>query len=167
MNYYLETLKKNLDKENYQPFLKRLEIPLKDFSDQIFLSEVLNTSSINSVYSKLLGIGQGSTPQSDDVFLGVITAMSIMNPEVEQKLFHLAALRYETFTTKKSSILIRKILRGNFPQEILRLIQLMRSNTQTIELENEIRKVKEIGASSGIYFLVGLFWQLRYCENLK
>ena len=91
--------------------------------------------------------------------------MSIMEPEIKEKLLQLATMRYESFTTKKSSILIRKFLRGNFPPEVQKLITLFEVKNQTDKFESELRKVKMIGASSGMYFLVGLLWQLQYYEK--
>ena len=166
MTLQIEILKRNLQKNKYEQFLKRLETPLKNFSEEILQTEALNISKINNIYSKLLGIGQGSTPQSDDIFLGVITVMSIMDPKIKVKLINLATMRYESFTTKKSSILIRKFLRGNFPVEVQKLINLMDVKNQADKFEWELRKVKMIGASSGLFFLVGVLWQIQYYEKL-
>jgi len=165
MFLHLDILKKNLQKNHYKQLLDRLETPLKRFQEETRQSGVLNTLKVNTIYSELLGIGQGSTPQSDDIFLGVITVMRIMKPEIREKLLHLATMRYETFTTKKSSILIRKFLHGNFPREVKKLINLLEVKNQIDRFESELRKVKMIGASSGMYFLVGLLWQLQYYEK--
>ncbi len=166
MTHYLEILEKNLQKNKYEEFLKRVETPFKKFSKEIYQSELLNFSHITTIYSEFLGVGQGSTPQSDDIFLGVITAISIMNPEIKKKLAHLAVMKYENFTTEKSSILIRKFLRGNFPEEVQELINLMKVKNRIGEFEREIRRIKAIGASSGLFFLVGLLWQIKYYEKL-
>ena len=165
MSLHLEILKGNLQKNRYEQLLDRLETPLKKFQEEILQSGVLKTLKVKTIYSELLGIGQGSTPQSDDIFLGVITVMRIMKPEIREKLLHLATMRYETFTTKKSSILIRKFLHGNFPREVKKLINLLEVKNQIDRFESELRKVKMIGASSGMYFLVGLLWQLQYYEK--
>lgn len=168
MTLQIEILKRNLQKSKYEQFLKRLETPLKKFSEEILQTEALNISKINNIYSKLLGIGQGSTPQSDDIFLGVITVMSIMDPKIKPKLINLATMRYESFTTKKSSVLIRKFLRGNFPVEVQKFNNLMDVKNQTDQIgkfERELRKVKMIGASSGLFFLVGVLWQIQYSEK--
>jgi hypothetical protein len=165
MSYNLKILQRNLQKVEYEELLDRLESPLKKFQEQILQSEISNTSEINAIYSELLGVGQGSTPQSDDVFLGVITMMSIMEPDMKNRFLQLATMRYETFTTKKSSILIRKFLRGNFPNEVQKLITLLEVKNQTDKFESELRKVKMIGASSGMYFLVGMLWQIQYYEK--
>ena len=165
MSHHLKILQRNLQKNQYEGLLDRLETPLKKFQKEILQSEVSNTSEINAIYSELLGVGQGSTPQSDDIFLGVITMMSIIKPEIKEKFLQLATIRYETFTTKKSSILIRKFLRGNFPPEVQKLITLIGVRNQTDKFESELRKVKMIGASSGMFFLVGLLWQIQYYEN--
>ena len=165
MSHHLKILQRNLQKIEYEGLLDRLETLLKKFQEEILQSEVSNTSEINAIYSELLGVGQGSTPQSDDIFLGVITMMSIIEPEIKEQFLQLATIRYENFTTKKSSILIRKFLRGNFPPEVQKLITLFEVKNQTDKFESELRKVKMIGASSGMYFLVGLLWQLQYYEK--
>ncbi|MHA1444549.1 MAG: oxamate carbamoyltransferase subunit AllH family protein [Candidatus Hodarchaeales archaeon] len=165
MSHHLKILQRNLQKIEYEGLLDRLETPLKKFQKEILQSEVSNTSEINAIYSELLGVGQGSTPQSDDIFLGVITMMSIIKPEIKEKFLQLATIRYENFTTKKSCILIRKFLRGNFPVEVQKLITLFKVKNQQDKFERELRKVKMVGASSGMYFLVGLLWQIQYYEK--
>ena len=166
MSYHREILQRNLQKDKYKQFLDSLETPLRQFQEEILQSKILNIKKVNTIYSELLGNGHGSTPQSDDIFLGVITVMSIMDPKIKVKLINLATMRYESFTTKKSSILIRKFLRGNFPVEVQKLINLMDVKNQADKFEWELRKVKMIGASSGLFFLVGVLWQIQYYEKL-
>ena len=165
MDYSIDILRMSLLYEEYESFLKRIEMPLIQIIDEIFQKRPLNSSMLNDMYSKVLGIGQGSTPQSDDVFLGVMTALSVMNPELVDKLLNLALYRYESFTTKKSANLIRKVLRGNFPIEIQGLVDILKVKSQNNVFQREVLKIKRIGASSGIYFLVGILWQLENYEK--
>lgn len=166
MSHHIEILERNLQNNEYEQFLKRVETPLKNFSQEIIQTGSINIMHLNAIYSELLGVGEGSTPQSDDVFLGVITVISILDPKTKQKFVNLAVMKYEDFTTKKSSILIRKFLRGNYPVEVQKIIEFLNVKDRIDEFEREIRKVKSIGASSGIFFLVGLLWQLQYYEKL-
>jgi hypothetical protein len=166
MSHHLEILERNLQKDEYIQFLKRISTPLKKFSEEIIQTRPINIVHLNTIYSELLGVGEGSTPQSDDVFLGVITVISILDPKTKEKFINLAVMKYEDFTTKKSSILIRKYLRGNFPEEVQKIIKYLNVKDRIEEFEGEVRKIKSIGASSGIFFLLGLFWQLQYYENL-
>ena len=166
MSHHIEILERNLQNNEYEQFLKRVETPLNNFSQDIIQNVSINIMHLNAIYSELLGVGEGSTPQSDDVFLGVITVISILDPKTKQKFVNLAVMKYEDFTTKKSSILIRKFLRGNYPVEVQKIIEFLNVKDRIDEFEREIRKVKSIGASSGIFFLVGLLWQLQYYEKL-
>ncbi|MHA1946801.1 MAG: oxamate carbamoyltransferase subunit AllH family protein [Candidatus Hodarchaeales archaeon] len=166
MSHHLEILERNLHKNDYVHFLNRIEAPLNKFSEEIIQTGPMNILHLNTIYSELLGLGEGSTPQSDDVFLGVITVISILDPKTKQKFVNLAVMKYEDFTTKKSSILIRKFLHGNFPKEVQNLMRLLKRQDQMNKFETELRKIKVIGASSGLFFLVGLLWQLQYYEKL-
>ena len=165
-NNHVKILKKYLQENEYTSFLTRIKIPLERFLEEIIQSETLNISNLQKIYSELLGIGEGSTPQSDDIFLGVIAAISVLDPKTRHKLVNLAVIKYEDFTTKKSSILIRKFLRGNFPKEVKKIIKNLEVKDRIDEFENEVRKIKSIGESSGNYFLVGLLHQFQYYEKL-
>jgi hypothetical protein len=167
MSHHQSIIERNLQKNKYEQFLERIETPLVQFQEEIHQSGILNIENMNTILSDLLGVGKGSTPQSDDVFLGVLTVMTIIEPNISIKFLHLATIRFETFTTKKSSIMIRKFLHGNFPKEVLKLVNLLKVKNQIDKFEFELRKVKTIGASSGMFFLVGLLWQIQYYENLK
>ncbi|MHA2277616.1 MAG: oxamate carbamoyltransferase subunit AllH family protein [Candidatus Kariarchaeaceae archaeon] len=160
-------IERNIQKNKYEQLLERLDVPLKRFQEEIHQPGILNAKKMNTIFSDFLGIGKGSTPQSDDVFLGVLTVMSIIEPNIAVNYSYLATMKYETFTTKKSSILIRKFLLGNFPREVQKLIRLLKRKDQMDKFESEIRKIKVIGASSGLFFLVGLLWQFRYYEKIK
>jgi hypothetical protein len=166
MSHHLEILERNLQKNDYVHFLNRIEAPLKKFSEEIIQTGPIDILHLNTIYSELLGLGEGSTPQSDDVFLGVITVISILDLKTKEKFVNLAVMKYEDFTTKKSSIMIRRFLRGNYPVEVQKIIESLNGKDRIDEFESEIRKVKSIGASSGFFFLVGLLWQLQYYEKL-
>jgi hypothetical protein len=39
------------------------------------------------------------------------------------------------------------------------------SSSQLLQYKREIQRIKLLGASSGIFFLVGVLWQLNYYQN--
>ena len=161
-------LSSEINTEEYQWLLTRIETVLHKFQRELrdfSLSDEITKSSI----PHLLGIGEGSTPQSDDIFLGIILAIKCKEPSVAKFLDSHSTIKYESYTTKKSASLIRSFLRGNYPEELKKFIELLMIETitpsQTRRFRLEIQKIKRIGASSGYSFLVGVLWQLRYYEN--
>lgn len=136
-----------------------------DFSRLIekSLSETLNN------LSHILGYGLGSTPESDDIFLGVLIALYCMNPTLKKEFEFLSVLPFERYTTAKSAQLIRRILKQHFPPEIIPFIELLknsfRGNHRKSSFEQEIRKIRALGASSGYYFLIGVLWELKFLSK--
>ncbi|MHA2238380.1 MAG: oxamate carbamoyltransferase subunit AllH family protein [Candidatus Hodarchaeales archaeon] len=165
----IKVLEEGLNSSDYQWLLERINQPLESFQSLLRTDRIQNASMFDQPIKKILGIGAGSTPQSDDIFLGKIATMNLLEPDLELKLLILASYRFEEVTTKESSILIRRFLRKNNPDEILQFLEALKKNISDLfnkkNLKNEIQKVKSIGASSGTFFLVGVLWQLRYYEN--
>ncbi len=132
-------------------------------------------NSINEIKERtlpnMLGIGVGSTPESDDIFIGVITAMKCIQPSISNILYELSSIKFEEYTTKKSASLIRYFLRGHYPDEIKPFTDLLKHKYLTQEhiksLKSEIRKIKVVGASSGYNFLIGTLWQLKFYEKQR
>ncbi|MHA2173456.1 MAG: oxamate carbamoyltransferase subunit AllH family protein [Candidatus Hodarchaeales archaeon] len=165
----IKVLEESLNSADYQWLLERINQPLESFQSLLRSDQIQNASIFDQPIRKILGIGAGSTPQSDDIFLGKIATMNLLEPDLESKLLILASYRFEEVTTKKSSILIRRFLRKNNPDEILQFLEVLNKNIPDLvrekDLKNEIQKIIVIGASSGSFFLVGVLWQLRYCQS--
>ncbi|MHA1994388.1 MAG: oxamate carbamoyltransferase subunit AllH family protein [Candidatus Hodarchaeales archaeon] len=169
MSQLTHILNVELSLKNYQWLLTRLEPMLLKFQREIndFIGN-FNTL-VTSTVPNLLGIGEGSTPQADDLFLGMITTIICKEPSSSEFLGGLSTIKYENFTTQKSASLIRRFLRENYPKELKTFIGLLKvkslSSSNIRKFQLEIQKIKKIGASSGYFFLVGVLWQLNFYEN--
>lgn len=151
---------------NEQKVLNIIGNPLKEFHKNFSNLADNTVSKIKKNLSCILGYGLGSTPESDDVFLGILATIYCMNPQISKEFEFLAQIPFEKLTTLRSARLCRRFLRENFPSELLPFLRLLR--TQLIDdqtkfrFEQEIRKIRRIGTSSGYYFLLGVLWELKY-----
>ena len=163
---YLEFL---INTQNYvnneQKILQKIENPLKNFQKEFANLKEKQTEEVLKNLSQILGYGLGSTPESDDLFLGVLIAKYCLNEEVCENFEYLTKIPYEKLTTSKSAQLIRSFLNLNFPSEIHPFIELLtlqlEDNQVKLKFEHEIRKIRTFGTSSGYYFLVGILWELK------
>ena len=165
----IQGLVKILSNNEYSWILKHLEKDLVKFQDTIRQDQLWDHLIIHSIFKNLLGIGEGSTPQSDDVFLGIIATMNSKEQVFHKKFLRLATFPFDKVTSRKSSTLIRSFLRKNYPKELYAFIELLNqkelSSSQLLKYNREIQRIKLLGASSGIFFLVGVLWQLNYYQN--
>ncbi|WP_455143607.1 oxamate carbamoyltransferase subunit AllH family protein [Candidatus Hodarchaeum mangrovi] len=110
----------------------------------------------------ILGEGKGSTPESDDIIIGILCCFQIFKPEYDFSF--LSSFPFEKFTTSKSSILLRSILRKRYPKELQKFLDLLNksslSSIQRRAFSSEIQKIAQIGATSGVNFLHGIFWEM-------
>jgi hypothetical protein len=171
MNQLINLLEKKLTTSDYKSILNRINNHLLSFQVQLREDQVQYDVIFNQYLRKILGIGLGSTPQSDDVFLGIIATMNMLETNLESKLHFLASYKFEQLTTKESAILIRQFLRKNYPEEIKRFLEIIGDNIVKMKeeekFERRIIEIKSIGASSGEFFLLGVLWYLRYSENQR
>lgn len=166
-----QILARFLQGQEHEWLLTRIEKSLLEFQEIIRRNKPVDFQIVFPVLENFLGFGEGSTPQSDDVFLGIIATISSKEPELGQKLSSLTTIPFEKFTSRTSSSLIRSFLRNNHPSELYQFIKLLKlddlPSSQLSKYEWELRRIKSIGASSGLYFLVGVLWQLNYYENQR
>ncbi len=153
MNSIIEKMEKNL---SY--FRKSLKILTED-----------SLSSLEYDLIQILGIGEGSTPISDDFLIGILSAIYITTPNILEKYIILSKFPFQKFTTFKSAQLIRQVLSQNIPNELIRFLNFLKtpltSKKSIIQFEREINRIKSIGASSGYYFLFGILWELKFSLN--
>jgi hypothetical protein len=116
--------------------------------------------------SQILGYGEGSTPMSDDIFLGMIATIYSLESDISKEFELLSKIPFERFTTSKSSQLCRNFFFLKFPIEIecyLDLIKTSLSDPLKKSLfKREIKKIYNLGASSGKSFLLGSLWELNF-----
>ncbi len=171
MNEVVKILEEILQGTNYHQIFGKINQFLERFQSLIREDKFQYDTIFDHSLRNFLGIGGGSTPESDDIFLGIITTMNLFEPELGEKLLLMSSYRYEDVTTKESSILIRRFLRKNYPREIKPFLSLMMKNKNERKWKRKfntiISEVNSIGASSGTSFLQGVLWQLHYYENHK
>jgi len=169
MSIFSQIISEELALETHQWLLMRIEPKLVKFQQEIKDCYTNYQIIVSSTIPNLLGIGEGSTPESDDLFLGVIATIICKNPSFSEFFNRLTTMKFEDYTTRRSSLLIRRFLRENYPKEIRSFIALLKSESYSSsylsKLKLEIQKIKRIGASSGYFFLVGVHWQLEYYEK--
>ncbi|MFW9906859.1 MAG: DUF2877 domain-containing protein [Candidatus Thorarchaeota archaeon] len=145
--------------------LQKIKDPLGEFQKDFIHLKEKKIAEIERNLSQLLGFGLGSTPESDDIFIGILVAKFCLNEDIDETCKYLSLFPFERFTTPKSTQLIRKILTRNFPPEIIPLIELLKNQEEDNQLidqfELEVRKIRALGASSGYYFLLGVLWELK------
>jgi hypothetical protein len=171
MSNQIEILKRNLNIQEYDWLRNHLETQLLKFQEIIHEKKVFNYEKLESIIPNLIGIGEGSTPQSDDIFIGIISTILCKEPDIAVKLTRLATFSFEKLTSRKSSSLIRSFLRNNIPDELTEFLELLSlkylTPSQLLKYNTELQRIKLIGASSGLHFLYGVLWQLEYYENQK
>ncbi|MHA1978393.1 MAG: oxamate carbamoyltransferase subunit AllH family protein [Candidatus Hodarchaeales archaeon] len=175
MSDLFQILSAEISVEEHEWLISRIEPMLYKFQKEICgvsnsYHEIMQ-SPIPKIIPNLLGMGEGSTPQSDDFFLGIITVKLRKEPSFSPFFSVLSLIKYESYTTRSSASLIRAFLRENYPEELKPFIELLATETltslQTRKVKLEIDKIKRLGASSGYTFLVGVLWQLRLYENQR
>ncbi|MFX1248576.1 MAG: DUF2877 domain-containing protein [Promethearchaeota archaeon] len=162
-------LKSKISFQNKQNILSEIEDHLREFRMNLTHLKDKPVSYIMGNLSHILGYGLGSTPQSDDIFLGILAAIYCLNNHVQSEFEFLSKLPFERFTTSESAQLCRNFLHQNFPSEIIPFLELLKDplndNYAKFRFEEEIHKINSIGTSSGYYFLLGVLWELEYDFN--
>lgn len=147
----------------------RIENPLKEFHKNLtnLIDEPI--SKIIKNLSSILGYGCGSTPESDDIFLGILATIYCLNPQIGKEFEFLSQIPFEKLTTNQSARLCRRFLKQNFPSDLITFLKLLKTplydDQVKIRFEHEIRKIRRIGTSSGYYFLMGVLWELKYATD--
>ena len=123
-------------------------------------------SETMTTLSNILGYGLGSTPESDDILLGILTTIYSLNSDISKEFEVLAQFPFERFTSQKSAQLFHRILHNNFPHELQPFIRLLKDQSHEhnaiSRFEQEARKIRMMGASSGHHFLLGVLWELQF-----
>jgi hypothetical protein len=155
--------------QNKLNLIQEVSGPLKEFQKDFIRLKEKKIKNVLRNLSQILGYGLGSTPESDDLFLGVLTAKHCLNKDINDQFDHLTKFPFERYTTSKSAKLIRSFLTQNFPLELIPFIELLKIQLEDdqvkVQFELEIRKIRTIGSSSGYYFLLGVLWELKYNEK--
>ncbi|MFX0123942.1 MAG: DUF2877 domain-containing protein [Candidatus Hodarchaeota archaeon] len=166
---YISLIKSKTTIQCKLKIIQEIKDPLEEFQKDFKKLRGKKTEEILKNLSHILGYGLGSTPESDDLFLGILAVNYCLNGDVCNEFALLASFPFEKFTTSESAQLIRKFLTQNFPPELVPFLRLLKGQLKDdqgkIRFELEVRKIRSLGTSSGYYFLLGVLWGLKY--NIK
>ncbi|MEG0240414.1 DUF2877 domain-containing protein [Anaerorhabdus sp.] len=118
--------------------------------------------SLSKIINKLIGVGIGLTPSSDDFLVGVLLALYLnCQNRNRNELYEAIAKRIQVIcigkTTKVSEYYIINACRGYFDLDILCIVEDLKKDSWNFDT---FMKVKNHGHSSGIDFLVGFYLSL-------
>ncbi|MFX0085133.1 MAG: DUF2877 domain-containing protein [Candidatus Hodarchaeota archaeon] len=149
--------------------IKKMEIYLRNFRESLKNLTEDSLSDLEYDLIQILGVGEGSTPISDDFLIGILSAIYITAPNILEKYTLISKFPFQRYTTFKSAQLIRKVLLQEMPNELFRFLNVLKtplaSKKSINQFEREINRVKSIGVSSGYYFLFGILWELKFSLN--
>jgi hypothetical protein len=184
VQYIQDLLKLSLNKEHK---LVDLKIDKKISIDKVILRKNLNSfllskvnrseilsaifsKSINNHFSgiiidpetnfnKFVGLGNGLTPAGDDFIIGFILGKYLLKkvtPEFKEKLRR--TVNVKNATNDISRQFLNAAIDGYFNEFIIELVNSVKDNKPIISL---LSKISEIGASSGLDLLAGLYLSLK------
>jgi len=131
-----------------------LEIPILGILDAWAMS------GDASKLSKLIGLGDGSTPAGDDVLVGVLAGLHLgfrSSPPRERDRLEETLRSGLDRTTLGSAQMLEAALDGAFPEPLRRLVYALREpGIDNERILARIQDVMRLGASSGRSMLLGL-----------
>jgi hypothetical protein len=116
---------------------------------------------IGSLSAQLIGVGEGLTPSGDDFNCGMLAAQFYLRghthaDELKDQLISQIMRRINTTTVISKEFLIYAC-EGKFSQMVKNV--LIKSQKE-LDVTSEIIKIRDIGHTSGIDFLTGLYFGL-------
>ena len=125
------------------------------------LSNSMEVSEISSLSAQLIGLGEGLTPSGDDFNCGMLAALFYLRgsqyaDRLREELIRQIRHRINTTTIISKEFLIYAC-EGRFSQ-MVKYILIKSQNEQDVTME--IMKIRDVGHTSGIDFLTGLYFGL-------
>ena len=125
------------------------------------LTNSSNVMEIGSLSAQLIGVGEGLTPSGDDFNCGMLAAQYYLRghlhaDELKDQLISQIKQRINTTTIISKEFLVYAC-EGKFSQMVKNV--LIKSQME-IDVTSEIIKIRDIGHTSGIDFLTGLYFGL-------
>lgn len=125
------------------------------------LSNSTNVSEIGAYSAQLIGVGEGLTPSGDDFNCGMLAAQYYLRghshaDELKNHLISQITPRINTTTIISKEFLIYAC-EGKFSQMVKNVLL---KSQEEIDVTSEIIKIRDIGHTSGIDFLTGLYFGL-------
>lgn len=125
------------------------------------LSNSSDVIEISSLATQLIGVGEGLTPSGDDFNCGMLAALFYLRgnkyaDELREELIRQIHQRINTTTIISKEFLIYAC-EGKFSQMVKHILI---KSQQNRDVTQEIMKIRDVGHTSGIDFLTGLYFGL-------
>jgi hypothetical protein len=125
------------------------------------LSNSQNVSEIGSLSAQLIGVGEGLTPSGDDFNCGMLAAQYYLRgyeyaDALKAQLITQISQRINTTTIISKEFLVYAC-EGKFSQMVKNILI---KSQQDLDVTSEIIKIRDVGHTSGIDFLTGLYFGL-------
>lgn len=141
--------------QSLSPLGQHAHLLLKDLDDKASGEQWMHA------IQQLIGFGPGLTPSGDDFISGILCAMTLEGPELQQPDLHRlivdTVLLHRHETTIVSSAFLQHASQGKFSQSIHELFHAYAHDRRSHEI---IERIKRIGHTSGEDFLSGLAFGL-------
>ncbi|EOL42924.1 DUF2877 domain-containing protein [Enterococcus caccae] len=137
--------------------------PFSEAIQQLCLEE---RSQLESGLEFLLGRGLGLTPSGDDMIVGHLAARLLLRKKsaiVNGLLTEL--LSEQTPTTDISKHYLLCALSGRFSEPVLKLVDVLTTNSTKEQIEKAVRTVISVGHTSGVDLLAGLLTTIKFFES--
>ncbi len=125
------------------------------------LSNSSDVLEISSLAAQLIGVGEGLTPSGDDFNCGMLAALFYLRDrryadDLREELIRQIRHRINTTTIISKEFLVYAC-EGKFSQMVKHILIKSQNNRDVIQ---EIMKIRDVGHTSGIDFLTGLYFGL-------
>lgn len=125
------------------------------------LSNSSSVSEIGALSAQLIGVGEGLTPSGDDFICGMLAAQYYLRghshaDELKNHLISQITPRINATTIISKEFLVYAC-EGKFSQMVKNVLL---KSQEEIDVTSEIIKIRDIGHTSGIDFLTGLYFGL-------
>lgn len=116
---------------------------------------------------KIVGVGLGSTPSGDDYLCGFLYCCNQINDLRDLKKYIIDIIEKNIYKTTDISKLMYQIYLNNGHNEVFYSLLKAMSDSSLFSVEMNYKKIKKIGHSSGIDFLIGIMNALKIYKERK
>ena len=152
-------LKELLEQEQLE---SAIGLPVTDAITYIELlkNKELSLEDWQACLAYFIGRGKGLTPSGDDILVAYLVMLKIIQPEQNKQLVQAVAFE-QLSTTAISKEYIYYALQGYCHSLVYQLFSALQTNQETYCLQKQIKKIREIGHSSGTDLSFGLLLALQ------
>lgn len=146
-------------RSDFERLPERYETLLKTFAEGMLKRE---PKVVENTFLALVGAGRGLTPAADDAMIGILAGSLLEFTLAGKQDAYFACvksildhLRNEKLTTEISSKYLKCACRGEFSQNLCKLIRVL-AGEEDLEINTILDKIAETGHSSGMDMLYGI-----------